>query len=192
MFAILLAIVVSSPAVSRVEVQTTKGSFVVEVVPAWAPRAAQRFLALVRNGYYDDSRFHRVVPGKWVQFGIAGSPAKAAAHRKEVFPDEGPEAQRQSNARGTIAFAFAVPGGRGTQVYVNLADNSRLDGQGFVPFGRIVEGMDVVDSLYGGYGETSGGGIRAGKQDPIFSGGNAWLDAHFPKLDHLLRAHVLR
>jgi peptidyl-prolyl cis-trans isomerase A (cyclophilin A) len=191
MVAILLSIVVASPAVSRVEVETSKGSFVIEVVPAWAPRAAERFLTLVGNGYYDDSRFFRVVPGKWVQFGIAGSPAVAAAHRKETFPDEGPEAQRQSNRRGTLAFAFAVPGGRGTQVYVNLVDNARLDGQGFVPFGRVVQGMDVVDSLYGTYGESSGGGIRAGKQDPIFTLGNTWLDQHFPKLDHLLRVRIL-
>jgi cyclophilin family peptidyl-prolyl cis-trans isomerase len=122
-----------------------------------------------------------------VQFGIAGDPKIA---RKESFPDEG-EHVVQSNQRGTIAFAFATANGRATQVFINLADNSRLDAQGFVPFGRVVEGMDVVDALYGGYGETSGGGVRGGKQQPLFDGGNAWLDAHFPRLDKLLRARIV-
>jgi cyclophilin family peptidyl-prolyl cis-trans isomerase len=188
MLALAAALLALAP--FRVELTTTKGPVVIEVVPAWAPKAAQRFRELVQGGYYDDSRFFRVVPGKWMQFGIAGDPAVAQRRRAETFPDEGAEAQRQSNRRGTVAFAFAVPNGRGTQVYVNLADNERLDGQGFVPFGRVVEGMQNVDALYGGYGETSGGGIRAGKQDPIFSGGNRWLDEHFPLLDKLLKARL--
>lgn len=177
---------------------TTKGAVLVEVHPEWAPVGAARFRALVEAHYYDDSRFFRVVPGKWVQFGIAGDPKVAQRHRAETIPDEGPAAPpqrrsvvtRQSNTRGTIAFAFAQL--RGTQVFVNLADNQRLDSQGFVPFGRVVEGMNVVDALYGGYGETSGGGIRAGHQDPLYEGGNRWLDAHFPLLDKLLRARVVR
>jgi homoserine O-acetyltransferase len=186
----VLAVLAAPADPFRVRVQTSKGAFAIEVVPAWAPRAAERFRELVRSGYYDDSRFFRVVPGKWAQFGIAGDQAIASRRRGETIPDEGAEARRQSNQRGTVAFAFAVPDGRGTQVYVNLADNQRLDAQGFVPFGRVVSGMEVVDSLHGGYGESSGGGIRAGKQDPLFSGGNRWLDAHFPKLDHLLRARL--
>ena len=192
MMAVAFALLVAAPATPafQVRIETNKGAFVVEVVPEWAPRAAARFRELVRSGYYDGSRFFRVVPGKWVQFGIAGDPKVASARRAETIPDEGPEARKHSNLRGTVAFAFAVPGGRGTQVYVNLADNQRLDAQGFAPFGKIVSGMEVVDSLYGGYGETSGGGLRAGKQDPIFQGGNAWLDERFPKLDRLLRARL--
>jgi peptidyl-prolyl cis-trans isomerase A (cyclophilin A) len=188
----ILAILTAALALQpfRVRLETTKGPIVIEVVPQWAPRAAERFRELVRAGYYDDTRFFRVVEGRWAQFGISGDPGLAKKWRDATFADEdaGP---RRSNLRGTVAFAFAVPGGRGTQVFINLGDNSRLDGQGFAPFGRVIEGMGVAGALYGGYGESSGGGIRGGKQEPLFDGGNAWLDAHFPLLDHLLRAHVL-
>jgi peptidyl-prolyl cis-trans isomerase A (cyclophilin A) len=197
MLALVAAVLFAAP--YRVDLDTTKGVVVIEVHPEWAPIGAARFRALVDARYYDDSRFFRVVPGKWVQFGIAGDPKVAQAHRGETIPDERPadspraqrnEATRQSNLRGTIAFAFAKL--RGTQVFVNLADNQRLDAQGFVPFGRVVEGMNVLDALYGGYGETSGGGIRAGHQDPIYQGGNRWLDEHFPRLDKLLRARIVK
>lgn len=185
----LLALALAAPPF-HVRMETTRGPIVVEVVPAWAPRAAARFRELARSGYYDDTRFFRVVKGRWAQFGISGDPALARKWRKDTFPDEAP-GPRQSNLRGTVAFAFAVPGGRSTQVFVNLADNRRLDAQGFAPFGRVVEGMENVDALYGGYGEESGGGIRGGKQEPLFAGGNAWLDARFPLLDRILRASVL-
>jgi cyclophilin family peptidyl-prolyl cis-trans isomerase len=174
----------------RVQLQTSKGTVGLEVNPAWAPRAAERFRELVRSGYYDGSRFFRVVKGKWAQFGINGDPVLAKKKRAEVFADEDLGPRRQSNERGTIAFAFAEPGRRGTQVFINLADNQRLDAQGFVPFGRVVHGMEAVDALYGEYGEASGGGIRGGKQDPLFEGGNQWLDEHFPKLDKLIRARI--
>jgi peptidyl-prolyl cis-trans isomerase A (cyclophilin A) len=176
----------------KVLLETSKGPVVVEVIPAWAPRAAERLRELVRSGYYDDSRFFRVVKGKWAQFGINGDPALAAKRRAESFPDEAAGPQRQSNTRGMVAFAFAEPNGRGTQVFINLADNQRLDAQGFVPFGRVISGMDAVDALYAGYGESSGGGVRGGKQDPLFANGNKWLDEHFPKLDKLVRASVVR
>ena len=180
MLALLLAL-----SVFQVRIETTKGSFVVEVHPEWAPRAAERFRALVKARYYDDSRFFRVVAGKWAQFGIPGRPAP----KPRPFPDE--QRPRQSNLKGTIAFAFAEPGSRSAQVFVNLADDTRLDAQGFAPFGRVVSGMDVVEKLYAGYGEESGGGIRAGKQQPLYQRGNAWLDARFPKLDKLIRARIL-
>lgn len=187
--AALLALVLPATAPSfHVRMETTRGPVVIEVVPGWAPRAAGRFRELVLRGYYDDTRFFRVVKGRWAQFGINGDPAVAKKWRRATFPDEtGP---RQSNLRGTVAFAFAAPGGRTTQVFVNLADNRRLDAQGFAPFGRVVEGMENVDALYGNYGEESGGGIRGGRQDPLFEGGNAWLDAHFPRLDRILRARI--
>ncbi len=189
--AALLAIAVLAPAPSfHVRLDTTRGPVVIEVVPDWAPRAAARFRELVLGGYYDDTRFFRVVKGRWAQFGISGDAEVARKWRKATFPDEtGPT---HSNLRGTVAFAFAVPGGRTTQVFINLDDNRRLDAQGFAPFGRVVEGMDNVDALYGGYGEEAGGGIRGGKQEPLFEGGNTWLDAHFPRLDRLLRARVVR
>lgn len=174
----------------QVRLETTRGPVVIEVVPAWAPRGAQRFLDLVRIGYYDDGRFFRVVQHRWAQFGINGDPAVSAKWRTATFADE--DKPSVPNLRGTVAFAFAVPGGRTTQVFINLADNQRLDGQGFAPFGRVVQGMENLDALYSGYGEESGGGIRGGRQAPIFQGGNRWLDAHFPKLDRLLRARIVR
>ena len=129
-----------------------------------------------------------MVKGRWAQFGLSGDPKTAKKWREATFPDEDAGHERHGNLRGTVAFAFAVPGGRTTQVFINLAGNAKLDAQGFVPFGRVVQGMDAVDALYGGYGEESGGGLRAGKQQPLFEGGNAWLDAHFPLLDRLIRA----
>jgi cyclophilin family peptidyl-prolyl cis-trans isomerase len=148
-----------------------------------------RFHALVRAGYFDESRFFRVVPGKWAQFGIAGDPKLSTAWRSRTFPDDPP---RASNVQGAVAFAFAVKDGRTTQIFINLVDNSStLDAQGFVPFAQVVEGMDFVLDLNGEYGETSGGGIRAGKQDPMFKEGNAWLDREFPRLDRLRLATVI-
>ena len=92
------------------------------------------------------------------------------------------------DVRGTIAFAFAVPNGRTTQAFINLRDNSAThDGEPFVPFGRVIEGMDVADALYADYGETSGSGIRAGKQATLFNEGNRYLDRNFPRLDSIRR-----
>jgi peptidyl-prolyl cis-trans isomerase A (cyclophilin A) len=188
---IAICLMLAAPAKPfEVRLQTNRGAIVLEVHPEWAPRGAQRFRELVESGYYDGSRFFRVVPGKWAQFGIAGKPELASRRRSETIPDE-TSGERQSNTRGMVAFAFAEPNGRGTQVFISLGDNSRLDAQGFVPFAKVISGMDAVDSLNGESGETSGGGIRAGKQDPLFRGGNAWLDEHFPKLDKLETARVL-
>jgi peptidyl-prolyl cis-trans isomerase A (cyclophilin A) len=174
-----------------VRLDTTKGPIVIEVHRDWAPRAADRFHELVTTRYFDDTRFFRVVKGQWAQFGINGNPAVAARWRARTFPDEDP-GPRQSNTRGMVAFAFKDPGGRTTQVYIGLRDNSDQDAQGFAPFGRVVQGMDVADALNSEYGETSGGGIRAGKQQPMFDGGNAYLDREFPRLDKLLHAVVMR
>lgn len=178
-----------APDTYRVRVETTKGTFVIHVTRAWAPLGADRFHELVREGYYDDSAFWRVVPGKWVQFGIAGNPEVARRWRTRTIPDD---PFRESNVRGTVAFAFAVPNGRTTQVFINLVDNSAgHDREPFVPFGRIdEEGMRVVDALYGGYGENAGSGIRSGKQEPLFEGGNAYLRRNFPKLDYIVRATI--
>ncbi len=98
---------------------------------------------------------------------------------------------RVSNARGTLAYAMTGPGTRTTQIYINLADNFQLDAQGFAPFARVVSGMDVIDKLYSGYGESAGGGMRGGKQDSLFSGGNSYLKRDFPRLDYIVRATVI-
>jgi homoserine O-acetyltransferase len=170
----------------RAVVETSAGRFVIDVQRDWAPLGADRFFALVQRRYYDDSRFFRVVAGRWAQFGIAGQPELAQAWRGRSIPDDTP---RQANRRGFVAFANTGPDTRTTQVFINLGDNAaRLDGEpGFAPFGVVADGMAVVDRLHAGYGETSGGGLRAGRQDPLFAGGNRYLDLAFPKLDRLIR-----
>ncbi|MDB4874379.1 MAG: peptidyl-prolyl cis-trans isomerase, cyclophilin type [Gemmatimonadetes bacterium] len=177
-----------APDVYDVRVETTKGPFVIEVTRAWAPLGADRFYHLVRSGYFNDSRFSRVVPNFIAQFGVAGDSAANARWANRSFPDD---SVRQSNVRGTIAFAMTGPNARTTQLYISLADNSRLDAQGFAPIGRVTRGMDVVDRLYSGYGENSGGGVRAGKQAALMNGGNRYADREYPKLDHLIRAAVI-
>lgn len=170
-----------------VDVETSKGAFVIEVHPDWAPLGAARFLELVESGYYDDARFHRVVPDFITQWGLAGDPSVTALWIDAAIDDDPVVA---SNTRGRIAFAFTEPGTRTTQVYINMIDNVRLDSTGFAPFGEIVAGMDVVDAIYSGYGETSGGGVRRGDQRRIVAEGNAYLDREFPLLDRLVRART--
>ena len=177
-----------SRAETRVRLETSKGAIVIAMHRDWAPRGADRFLELVTAGYFDDSRVFRVVKGQWAQFGINGDPKVAARWRERTIPDD---PRGQSVTRGRVAFAFAVPNGRTSQVYISLRDNSYQDDQGFVPFGEVVEGMDVADALYSEYGENSGGGIRAGKQQAMFEGGNAYLDREFPRLDRIIRAQVI-
>ncbi len=177
------AFAVPAPPVSRVRLDTTKGPLVIEVIRAWAPLGADRFINLVRHGYYDDVRVFRVRPATWVQFGIAGDPKVAQAWRQSTFPDDPPVGQ--SNVRGTVAFAFALPNGRTTQVFINLRDNAAThDKEPFVPFGRVVEGIEAADAFYAGYGEGLGG-IRAGKQDAGFAEGNVFFDREFPRLDRI-------
>lgn len=168
--------------------ETTRGAFTIAVYRAWAPRGADRFYQLVRAGFFDDSRFYRVLEGYIVQFGIAGDPAIAQRWRGRRIDDD---SVRHANVRGTVGFAMTGPDTRTTQVYINLRDNSRLDAQGFAPIGLVRDGMDVVDRLNAEYGEHAGGGVRAGHQDSLFASGNAYLDRAFPRLDHLVRATIV-
>src|ERR1019366_1732027 len=172
----------------RVRIETSKGAFVVEVNRAWASRGADRFLELVRARFFDDSRFFRVREKYIAQFGIAGDPAVTRVWKDRYFPDD---SVRTSNVRGTFAFAMTGPNLRNTQVYINLVDNRQLDAQGFSRVGRVVEGMDVVDRIYSGYGEDAGGGLRLGKQGRVLNEGNRHLDADFPRLDRLIHAMVM-
>jgi len=178
-----------APDRSTVRLETSAGNVDIEVVRDWAPHGADRFVNLVRYGYYDDARIFRIRAGVWAQFGINGDPAIAKAWRTRTIPDD---PFKQSNVRGTIAFAFAVPNGRTTQVFINLRDNSAThDAEPFVPFGRVVAGLEVVDAFYSSYAERAGGGIRAGHQDPVFDGGNAYLLREFPRLDVIRRARIV-
>lgn len=176
---------VAAPDVCTVRFDTSKGVIDIQVTRAWSPLGADRFVSLVRAGYYDDARFFRVTPGRWAQFGINGTPAIAKAWRNQTIQDD---PFRESNVKGTVAFAFAVKNGRTTQVFINLQDNSAThDKEPFTPFGKVVAGMDVATGLNDEYAEGPGG-IRAGHQDAYFDGGNEWLLKLFPRLDYIKRA----
>lgn len=175
-----------APATYKAKFDTSKGSFVVEVNRDWAPNGADRFYNLVKSGFFDNTRFFRVIPGFMVQFGINGDPNVAAAWRAANIKDD---PVKQSNARGMVTFATAGPNTRTTQVFVNYGNNDFLDGQGFSPFGKIVSGMEVIDSLYSGYGE----GAPAGKgpnQGLVQQQGNAYLQQSFPELDYVTKATI--
>ena len=178
-----------SPLVWLARFETTRGDFVVEVSREHAPMGVDRFYNLIRLGYYDDTRFHRVSPGYIVQFGLHGDPAVNAAWLNQQIPDD---PAHGSNTRGTLAFAMSPdPETRNTQIYINLGDNTRNDAEPFAIFGRVTEGMDVLDQIYSGYGEESGSGVRQGRQGPIVEGGNEYLDREFPLLDKLVRASII-
>ena len=177
-----------APDLYRARFETTKGPVVIEVHREWSPHGADRFYNLIRAGYYNDSRFSRVVRDWIVQWGVAGDPKIARLWYDQYFPDD---SVRQSNVRGFVAFSMTGPNKRTTQLFISKGDNSRQDPQGFSPIGQVVEGMEVVDSIHNGYGEDSGGGVRAGKQGPLVDGGNAFADKNYPLLDHLIKATIL-
>jgi len=170
----------------RVRFATTKGEFVIAVHRAWAPLGVDRFYNLVRSGYYDGLRFFRVLPGFMAQFGIHGDTAVTAAWRERVIRDD---PVRRTNGPGMVTFATAGPGTRTTQVFINYADNSRLDGMGFAPFGQVVEGAEVVGKLYGGYGEGAPQG-RGPDQYRMNIEGEKYLARQFPKLDKINKLTV--
>jgi peptidyl-prolyl cis-trans isomerase A (cyclophilin A) len=177
-----------APDVFEAKFTTTKGDFVVEVHRDWAPNGADRFYNLVASGFYDDVRFFRVVDGFMVQWGISGDPAVSGKWRSANITDD---PVKQSNKRGYVTFAkTGAPNSRSTQVFINFVDNSRLDPTGFAPFGQVTKGMDVVDSLYKGYGEGAPSGAGP-DQGMIQSRGNAYLDPSFPKLDAIKHAEVI-
>ncbi len=171
-----------APAEYRVSFKTTKGTFVVTVHRAWAPRGADRFYNLVRAHFFDGVTFFRVVKGFVVQFGISPDPAVSRAWQNATIKDDPVKA---SNTLGTITYADAGPDTRSTQVFVNLGNNTPLDSRGFSPFGRVTSGMGVVDRLYGGYGDQP-----TNDQQQISSQGNAFLRKHFPKLDSIVTARL--
>jgi homoserine O-acetyltransferase len=180
---------VQAPSVSYLRFETTKGIFTLELQREWGPLGADRVYNLARLGYYDDTRLHRV-RADIVHFGIHGVPAVNAAWSKAELPDDPP---RSTNRPGTFALAFpARPNSRTTQIYINKTDNARSDPEPFTVLGTVIEGMEVVDALFAGYGEASGGGMRQGKQGPLLEGGNAFMDRVYPRLDRIIRVSVRR
>jgi peptidyl-prolyl cis-trans isomerase A (cyclophilin A) len=170
----------------RARFSTTRGDFVIAVHRAWAPLGVDRFYNLVRSGFYDGVRFFRVIPGFMAQVGIHGDTAVTAAWRERRIADD---PVRRTNLRGMVTFATAGPGTRTTQIFINYRDNSRLDGMGFAPFGQVVEGMAVVDSLYGGYGEGAPAG-RGPDQFRLNVEGERYLARQFPRLDKINTATI--
>jgi homoserine O-acetyltransferase len=180
----------TAPNIVHIRMETTKGIIRLEMRREWAPHGVDRFYNLVRHGYYDNTAFFRVLTGRYAQFGINGTPKVAQAWRTRTIPDD---PRVQSNVRGAMAFAFKDPNGRSTQLFINLRDNSAAyDAEPFVPIAKVIEGMNVADALYAEYGEHAGGGIRAGKQDPLFTGGNDYLKLNFPHLDYIIHAAIER
>ncbi len=170
-----------APDVFKARFQTTRGDFVVEVHREWAPLGADRFYNLVKNGFFDDTGFFRVVPNFVVQFGLSGSAEVNGVWRQARIKDD---PVKQSNLEGYVTFATAGPNTRTTQVFISLRDNTRLDGMGFAPFGKVVEGMDVVRQITARYGEQP-------RQDLITQQGNAYLKGEFPELDFTTRATIV-
>ena len=178
-----------APNLFDVRLETSKGPILIEVHRDWSPHGVDHFYHLVQAGYYDDARFFRVIRGKWAQFGINGDPKISNLWRDRTIPDD---PRIQSNVRGTIAYAFAVTNGRATQLFINLRDNHVThDPLAFVPIGKVIDGMSAADALNSEYGESSGSGIRAGKQEPLFKMGNAYLEQNFPRLDYITRATIV-
>jgi len=171
-----------APDTYKAKFETSKGSFTISVTREWAPVGADRFYNLVKNGYFDDERFFRVVPGFVVQFGISGDPAlNTVWHAANISDDP----VKQSNKRGYVTFATAGPNTRTTQLFINFKDNTGLDGQGFAPFGTVSEGMDVVDKINSEYGQSP-------NQGRIQSEGNAYLTKEFPNMDYIKHATIVK
>ncbi len=163
----------------KVRFTTSKGPFVAEVHPDWAPIGVERFSALVKAKYFDGARFFRIVPGFVVQFGLAASPAMTKKWDKPIRDDP----VTQTNRPGSLAFATMGPNTRTAQIFINLGSNRSLDSQGFAPFAQVVEGMDVVKSFYSGYGQEP-------DQEAITLHGSSYLNQKFPKLDHIKTATI--
>jgi peptidyl-prolyl cis-trans isomerase A (cyclophilin A) len=174
-------LIAKAPADFKVNFTTTAGDFVVEVHRDWAPLGADRFYNLVRHGYFTNASFFRVVPNFVVQFGLNADPAINKVWEDAKIQDD---PVKQTNSRGRLVFATAGPGTRTTQLFINFRDNGRLDGMGFAPFGEVIEGMDVVDKIYPGYGEQP-------SQDLITSQGDAYISKNFPNIDKIKLAHVV-
>lgn len=176
-----------APESFRVRLATSKGDVVLEIHRDWAPNGVDRFFNLVRHGYYDGARFFRVLEGFVAQFGIHGDPAIQAHWRMARIPDDPVVA---SNTRGRLTYAKGGPNTRSTQLFINFGDNASLDAQGFAPIGEVVEGMDVVDALYSGYGEAPPRGAGP-DQSRIQMRGNEYLEEEFPRLDYIERAEII-
>jgi len=170
-----------APETFKVKMTTTKGDVIIQVNRAWAPLGVDRFYNLIRGGFYKDAAFFRVIPGFVAQFGIPARPDVGAVWESAKIADD---RVTQSNKRGTLTFATAGPNTRTTQIFINYRDNTPLDGQGFAAFGQVIEGMELVDKFFSGYGEAPNQGL-------ITAQGKAYLDKSFPNLDRILSTTIM-
>jgi peptidyl-prolyl cis-trans isomerase A (cyclophilin A) len=177
-----------APATFKAKFTTTKGDFVVEVTRSWSPLGADRFYNLVKNHFYDGAAFFRVLPGFVAQFGLSAKPEISRVWASATIKDD---PVTQSNLEGCLTFATSGPNTRTTQLFINLANNQNLDGMGFSPFGKVIEGMDVVQKFYSGYGEGAPGG-KGPEQGRITNEGKAYLDKSFPLLDSIKTAVIVQ
>ena len=177
-----------APETFKVQFETTKGDFTIEVTRAWSPLGADRFYNLVKAGFFTDVAFFRVIEGFMVQFGIHGDPAVSSAWKGARIKDD---PVTQSNGKGYISYAMAGPNTRTTQLFINFGNNRNLDGMGFSPFGKVTEGMGVVESIYNGYGEGAPNGMGP-DQGLVQLQGNKYLKAEFPKMDYIKSAELLK
>lgn len=178
----------TAPDTFLVAINTNKGRIVLQAIRAWSPHGADRFYSLVNDHFYDGAKFFRVLPNFMAQFGIAADPAMNAKWAERKIPDD---PVVRSNTRGFVSYATSGPNTRSAQLFINKADNRRLDRLGFAPFALVIDGMEVVDSLYMGYGE--GPPLGNGPiQDRIAQQGNTYLNRYFPQLDSIITARVVR
>jgi cyclophilin family peptidyl-prolyl cis-trans isomerase len=176
-----------APDTVTADIQTSRGTITVELLREWAPHGVDRFYNLARAGYFDDSRFYRVVYAFVAQFGIAGDPAIARLWNQQRIRAD---SARTPNARGTLTYAQTKPTDRTTNLFINLTDNRSLDSLGFAPIGRIVQGMEVADSLYAGYGEVTMADPPIGDAKRLYRESNKYMDAEYPKLDRILKITI--
>ena len=181
------AVNLTAPAEFKVKLETSKGDIVLKITRDWAPKGADRFYSLVKNGYYDECRFYRVLPKYIAQVGIHGDP-KISMKWHEAPIDDDPV--KQKNTRGRVTFAKGGPNSRTTNLFINLKDSTSLDAQGFAPVGDVIEGMEIADQLHSGYGEGAPKG-RGPSQKKIYEEGNAWLQKDFKDLDFIKTAKIV-
>lgn len=178
-----------APAQYKVRLSTTKGDVLILVHRDWSPLGADRFYELTKLGFFDGDRFFRALPGFIVQWGMNGDPKLNKQWSDASIRDDPPKV---SNKIGTVTFAkTGEPDSRSTQLFVNLADNSKLDAQGFTPFGEVIQGLDNIANVYAGYGEGAPAGSGP-DQGSIASSGNSYLEEHFPKLDYIKTARIVQ
>jgi peptidyl-prolyl cis-trans isomerase A (cyclophilin A) len=170
-----------APDAFQVKLETSKGDIVIDVTRAWAPNGVDRFYALVKSGFFDGCRFFRVVEDFMAQFGVNGDPKVNSQWNNSKIPDD---PVKQSNKRGYVTFAFVDANSRTTQVFINFADNSYLDESGFAPFGKVTQGLEVLDAIYNQYGETP-------DQTKIQLEGNSYLEKNYPNLDFIKSAAII-